>query len=236
MNSPRKSHGFRCNRYSILNAPMLCLWAFIPPSRADLLESISTGSTAFFTNSVATRTQPPGLGVLPSQTIPYNITSSAISTSTEASLPELFPAATGPADGHVHNGTVFNYYFLFLAALCVLLVALLWWVHRQRKRRKQQLHLNGQHALARDLEGWAGARRFMHGRHGQYLTPAHTRREEGLDEHGDAPPPYQPKSDVTVETVQDPGREIAIPLQALLQNEHDRARPPGYTVAVGIQP
>lgn len=51
-----------------------------------------------------------------------------------------------------------------------------------RRRRQRQAHnrFGGQSALARDLETWPGARR----------PP---RREEGLDERGEAPPPYVSK-------------------------------------------
>lgn len=51
-----------------------------------------------------------------------------------------------------------------------------------RRRRQRQAHYrsDGQSALARDLETWPGPRR-------------RARREEGLDERGDPPPPYVPK-------------------------------------------
>jgi hypothetical protein len=148
---------------------------------------------------------------------------------TDPAPPELFPAANGPNHQPVHDGTVFNYYFLFLAAFGVLVAAALWWVHQKRKQRKQQLRLRGQHALARDLEGWAGTRRFMHGRYSRYQASARTIRAEGSDERGEAPPPYQPKYDATVRAVHDPGNEVTIPLWALTREGSDRRRPPQYS-------
>lgn len=52
-----------------------------------------------------------------------------------------------------------------------------------RRRRQRQAHnrSSGQSALARDLETWPGPRRRA------------GREEEGLDERGEAPPPYVPK-------------------------------------------
>jgi hypothetical protein len=52
---------------------------------------------------------------------------------------------------------------------------------------------HGQHALARDVEGWRS--RFGVGRAGRSSSALHdTGREEGLDERGEAPPPYVPGS------------------------------------------
>ncbi|KAF2025891.1 hypothetical protein EK21DRAFT_26426, partial [Setomelanomma holmii] len=158
-------------------------------------------------------------------------TSSVASTSTQKGPPDLFPAATSSSTDHTRDATVFNYYFLFLAAFAVLIAALLWWLHRQRKRRKEQMRLSGHNALSQDLEGWAGARRFMHGRHGRYQTSL-VRREEGLNEHGEAPPPYQPKSEDTVALEPTAGAENAasptIPLRTLPRGTATRAGPPEY--------
>jgi hypothetical protein len=91
---------------------------------------------------------------------------------------------------------------------------------------------SGQDALAMDLEGWTGTRRFIHGSYGQHHL-AYVRRQEGLDEHGEAPPPYQPKSDITVDAPADealgPASSLAIPLRTLPRDENERAQPPGYT-------
>ena len=95
------------------------------------------------------------------------------------------------------------------------------------------MRLSGQDALARDLDGWVNTRRWMHGawRHNQ--TAAFVRREEGLNEHGEAPPPYQPKSEVTVGqedagTAQDSASGLTIPLRTLSRDAIEGSRPPEY--------
>ncbi|ORY07671.1 hypothetical protein BCR34DRAFT_452086, partial [Clohesyomyces aquaticus] len=127
---------------------------------------------------------------------------------------------------------VFNYYFLFLAVFGVLVAISLWWIHRRRKRRKEQMRLSGQHALARDLDGWVNTRRWMHGgwRHNQ---SGFVRREEGLDEHGEAPPPYEPKGETSVavggaNSTGEGTADISIPLRTLQRDDIERSRPPEY--------
>ncbi|KAH7082949.1 hypothetical protein BKA63DRAFT_140260 [Paraphoma chrysanthemicola] len=161
-----------------------------------------------------------------------NMTSSTVSTSTEQTPPGLLPAATHSSNEHIRDESVFNYYFLFLIVFAVLIAALLWWLHKQRKRRKEQLRLSGHNALSQDLEGWVGARRFMHGRYGGNQA-AFRRREEGLDEHGEAPPPYQSKNEVSVSHDTTPAAptstEPAVPLRVLTREAVGGA-PPGYDV------
>lgn len=99
------------------------------------------------------------------------------------------------------------------------------------------MRLSGQNALARDLDGWINTRRWFHGtwRHNQ--TAAFVRREEGLNEHGEAPPPYRPKSDVTVtqgqEGTHDPASGLTIPLRTLSRDDIEQNRPPEYRETVG---
>lgn len=90
--------------------------------------------------------------------------------------------------------------------------------------------MSGQNALARDMEGWVNTRRWFHGAWRPNQTRAFVRREEGLDEHGEAPPPYQPKDDVTVAEgpPQDPARLLAVPLRTLSRDDVGSGRPPEY--------
>jgi hypothetical protein len=222
-----------CNIPSLV-VSLLDLGAAMPRSRAQ--ETTSRTMTTS-TVSVGTEIQPSALLTLHFSTISRDTTMSLMSISTDPASPELIPAVTNnnTKAQSVHDGTVFNYYFLFLAAFGVSLAAALWWLHQKRKRRKQQLRLSGQRALARDLEGWAGTRRLMHGRYGRHYASAHTMRVEGLDEHGEAPPPYHPKHNVTIRAVPDPGNDVAIPLRTLKREDSDRRQPPEYSSGAHIR-
>ncbi|KAF2735337.1 hypothetical protein EJ04DRAFT_563508 [Polyplosphaeria fusca] len=174
--------------------------------------------------------------VTASSTTSSNTTSSSSSVTSEDSLPPALgiPPATsndGPTTGRSEN--VFNYYFLFLAIFGLLIAFCLWWVHKRRKRRKELMRLSGQNALARDLDGWINTRRWMHGRWRTNQPAAFVRREEGLNEDGEAPPPYQPKSEITVAqneelSPQDPESGLTIPLRTLSRDEIETFRPPAY--------
>jgi hypothetical protein len=200
----------------------------------------SRTSVVLLTETFATVTRAPALAKMSTRqtTISSTIgnasdtTSSTIGTPTEHVPPDLFPAATHASDVHIRDETVFNYYFLFLAAFALLIAALLYWLHKQRKRRKEQMRLGGHNALSQDLDGWAGARRFMHGRYGRHRA-ALVRREEGLNEHGEAPPPYQPKNELLVShqptTTAQNSTSLAVPLRTFSRDVTNRAGPPGYS-------
>jgi hypothetical protein len=152
--------------------------------------------------------------------------------------PDFLPVARSlghRGDNENEDVSVFNYYFLFLAALGVLVALLLWWLHRRRRQRKAQTRRSGQTALAQDLEGWAGTRRFMQGSHARNEA-AHVRPQEGLDENGEAPPPYQYKSEATAyvsaDGGHDPAASLAVPLRTLSRDDTEHGRPPGYTTPV----
>ncbi|KAF2110695.1 hypothetical protein BDV96DRAFT_500757 [Lophiotrema nucula] len=166
---------------------------------------------------------------------PSNSTASTSAHTTKGLAPPLGipPASTGSDPTTRRNESVFNYYFLFLAAFGVLVAVGLWWLHRRRKRRKELMRLSGQNALARDLDGWVNSRRWMYGRWRHNQAAAFVRQEEGLDENGEAPPPYQPKGETTVsQSNATPDRQatndIMIPLRTLSRDEIERTRPPEY--------
>jgi hypothetical protein len=187
-----------------------------------------------------TRSTPTNAELEPSLTTSYisstsNTTSSSVKSRATDDTPGLFPFANPDSDQpdleNERNQGVFNYYFLILAVFGVVIAVALWWIRRRRKRRKEQMRLSGQNALARDLDGWVSTRRWMHGawRHNQ--TAGFVRREEGLNEHGEAPPPYQPKSEVTVApdgTPQDATSGLAIPLRTLSRDGIETVQPPEY--------
>ncbi|KAF2260584.1 hypothetical protein CC78DRAFT_547422 [Lojkania enalia] len=164
------------------------------------------------------------------------ITTSSSSPSVNEAPPPLgIPPAGGSGGTDIarsRNESVFNYYFLFLAVFGVLVALCLWWVHKRRKKRKEMMRQSGQNALARDLDGWTNTRRWMHGRWRHNQT-GFVRREEGLDENGEAPPPYQPKSDITVDqsnirATHDTASGLTIPLRTLSRDEINTIRLPDY--------
>lgn len=141
--------------------------------------------------------------------------------------PELFIATEQTPQGGGAKNRVLNYYFLFLALLAAMLALLLWWLHRQRRRGQEQIRLRGQRALVRDVERWAMYRRRQ--------APV----VEGLNQHGEAPPPYKPKDD-TITTLEhlndgtDGAVDVAVPPRALARDDTNRIRLPDYSETIGI--
>jgi hypothetical protein len=161
----------------------------------------------------------PTFTVLAAETAPW------IDVSTDISRYETSSDDEEVSDSDAY---AFNYYFLLLAVFAFFVAALLWYLHRRRAKKRALVRRSGQHALARDIEGWAGTRRFMHGRY-RPSNAVLVRQNEGLNEHGEAPPPYQPKVD-------GPTVDVTIPLQTLSRDENERSHPPQYYSGTRTQP
>jgi len=86
----------------------------------------------------------------------------------------------------------FNYLFLLIAVLFVIGILITVWFSRRKRRKNAEMRHNSLNALERDVENLAvstrsyGAWRYRLGNGGAH------RAEEGLDERGEAPPPYNP--------------------------------------------
>jgi hypothetical protein len=135
-----------------------------------------------------------------------------------------------------------NYYFVSIAlVLCALGVALYFWIKRKRAPQLAQNRWGSSgaappgHGPARLTDPnapWDAShtrRRYWQGRWRQ--EPRH-HVEEGLNEHGEAPPPYIPKTQLNgggPETNPDGGP--AIPLQTLSREDAGLSKPPDYTPA-----
>ncbi|KAI4196224.1 MAG: hypothetical protein LQ350_006677 [Teloschistes chrysophthalmus] len=129
--------------------------------------------------------------------------------------------ASNNTTNNLTNSSILNYYFLLLALL-IILIAIAYLVYARRQRTRIALsRRNGQRALARDLERWgsSGPYRAAAAAPPPTTTSARlgrSRREEGLDERGEAPPPYLPKEPEPV--------YMEIPLRELGRDQ----KPPDY--------
>ncbi|KAI9712229.1 MAG: hypothetical protein M1812_006964 [Candelaria pacifica] len=124
-------------------------------------------------------------------------TSQPTSTQTRASSKPPTMPSKDPDDPSVPKSSTLYYYFLLLALLLGLLVLAYWLIHRRKKAKNARSRRNSQSALARDLErdrrrtygGWWSVIGLGH-RDTMAIAAASEHREEGLNERGEAPPPY----------------------------------------------
>ena len=112
----------------------------------------------------------------------------------------------------------FNYYLLFLGVPVALIALVCFHVYRHRATQRQ----NYQQTEARYVEGWPRIRNLVCGTYGindsvtarqpeglnEHVPNVDVHVEDGLNENGEAPPPYQSKVEET-EAV------VAISLQTL---------------------
>ncbi|TID16469.1 hypothetical protein E2P81_ATG11896 [Venturia nashicola] len=136
-----------------------------------------------------------------------------------------------------------NYYFVFLALFICLLVMGIYFLHKRQRARKQAFRNSGENALARDLDGWTGGpRRWIVGhRREESRNTSGSREEEGLNEFGEAPPPYiqATKTPNEQERVEEGSQtQVQIPLNTLSRHESERSatgKPPEYGEVVEEQ-
>jgi hypothetical protein len=99
------------------------------------------------------------------------------------------PSVESSTDDHTTNNAgrhTFNFYILIVAAIVLIFCLAIFCITRRRKQKAALIRSQGQLALARDIEGWRG-----HFGVGRITRSSHiSDREEGLDERGEAPPPY----------------------------------------------
>jgi hypothetical protein len=164
----------------------------------------------------------------------------AFRTSSPVSGSPAFPSQTqsfgngDPSDQPDQTNTgIVNYYFLLLAVFVFLIIILYLSWTRNRRKRLLQLQNNREDALNRDVHrydrygnnrGWIPY--YGHGR--GFMR--HPRREEGLDERGEAPPPYMPDRPPPA-AFRDGGvchdHMRGVPLQDI---PSDQRKPPDYTI------
>lgn len=136
---------------------------------------------------------------LPPTGISSVFTNTTSSSPTARANPNL-PTASSDPDQIQGESHVFNYYFLIVAIVVVLFALCILYVGKRKKRKAALLRNNSQRALAQDVAGFRqrfGRPRPYNGFGFGLGTGDRNRqiaREEGLDERGEAPPPYIPGS------------------------------------------
>lgn len=131
------------------------------------------------------------LSSLPSATLAITPVPSPTTAPSTQTIPDS-PAETSEQAHHISNAEkhAYNYYFLIVVAVAVIFCAVILYMTRRRKRKAAIMRSNGQRALAQDVEGWRGRLRA-----GRVMRSSPTSYpDEGLDERGEAPPPYVPGS------------------------------------------
>ena len=153
-----------------------------------------------------------------------------------SSLPFL-PSDSAPAGNQNNNpdatGLV-NYYFVFLALIVAVAAVVIFLMIRRRQRVRLRRRYSQNQALTQDLGGprpgggwsnWNPQRTTAQYWQGRWRE-TDTGRQEGLNERGEAPPPYIPKGQSQDAHRED--TEPAVPLQTL-SRAGAGLRPPDYS-------
>lgn len=212
MASRRPRSSCRCARSSLL----LFLSTILPtPSFAQLTSSLPASTQSLTT--LLTSTTPPVASTTPSQ-------SATLTQSRPTTVPRV-PRSAPSGDSHVAD-----YYFLIVAAVAAVVCCAILYISRRKRRKAALARSDGQRALARDVEGWRS--RFGVGRVSGSSNGIHDiGREEGLDERGEAPPPYAPVSkppSIGSEEIRRPSLSHAPEGVVELRRMSGEAKPPGY--------
>lgn len=166
-------------------------------------------------------------------------TLNSISTPTYS---DAYGTTTSTSNPDTQSSGLVNYYFVFIALFLVVCFLGAWVVLKKRAQaRHTRLHQT-RSALSRDLEasnlgrGWTygDSRRQRTDGSGWTALARRGRRgvDEGLDEQGEAPPPYKPSGDEGEgEGGVGNADVIAVPLRTLAREEVGR-KPPEYSEAV----
>ena len=147
-------------------------------------------------------------------------------------IPPILPRNPDPQTGQQNSkpdtpsGAV-EYYYVFVA-LAIFLVALAVWISvRWRTKLKAQHRDARGAALAQDVDGWPNTRRWFLGT--WRSEPDHRRQalEEGLDERGQAPPPYRQSATHESEAAYQGSGGISAPPPAFHLHSSSQ-KPPDY--------
>jgi hypothetical protein len=205
----------------------ILLWCMLPTTLAQFsspLVSPTLSSSPAAATAVPTTftTAPSSTGFLLGND-PITSTSHSDNAPDTTSSPNSQNGSAGDSDDSSDQKSgLLNYYFVFLAFFILILFIGAWFLHKRKQARKARFRNSGQNALARDLGNWTNTRRWMHGN--IRTDPATQNRNEGLNELGEAPPPYK-----APETAGPPGEGPQIPLRTLSRSSANMpVKPPDY--------
>jgi len=209
-----------------------CATSYRPRSTALLFLALVLPATSFaqLTTSLPQTSQIPT--TLSTSTIP-SLTSRSVPTTTQLTPASTSTTSTKNQSPSAEASHAFNYYFLIIAGVVIIVCFFVLYIGRQKKRKAALSHTRGQRALARDVESWRS--RFGMGRTGLYNNNIHdTDTEDGLNERGEAPPPYIPGSkppSISSEELRRPSSAASSPVPSEgveLSNAGMNRSPPGY--------
>jgi hypothetical protein len=176
--------------------------------------------------------------------ITYNPLSGTTVVSSSGSLAarQLPDDDTETADGN-DKGRYTTYYFVFFALLFCIALLCVYFVWKKRRNALTVRDGFSGAGYQRDVQEWDTVR-YRRRYWNTNNRNAEVSREEGLNEHGEAPPPYVPKDDENTGSAgpqaggysyfgQGPARpaEPAIPMQTLSRDQAG-LKPPGYEQTV----
>ncbi|RFU31883.1 hypothetical protein B7463_g4490, partial [Scytalidium lignicola] len=186
----------------------------------------------------------------PAPTSTDQLTNPSITLATVAPTPSSSSTTTSNTTTHL-----FNYYFLILAVLALALALLFLYYGRRRRKRAAIIRADGRYALARDVDGWrgtrginsnwanwgympsAGAQGYRSGRARPWNNFFGSGDREGLDERGEAPPPYAHEDKPPSIDVGERSGRVANGADAVELRQMDPAaqRLPRYDESVGAE-
>ena len=154
------------------------------------------------------------------------------------------PSPSDESETSNDNGRSYTtYYFVFFALLFCIALLCVYFVWRRRRNALTVRHGFRPGSYQRNVQDWDTVR-YRRRYWNTNFRNAGVSREEGLNEHGEAPPPYVPKDDENTGTggpqagaYHEQGQarpaEPAIPMQTLSRDQAGLGqKPPGYEQAV----
>lgn len=123
-----------------------------------------------------------------------------------------------------------QYYYIIVGVGVCLLMLIAWLAYKRRIMVKTMQQQDRQQALAQDAERWRPSRLWQSGASGRDTGGA--LHPEGLNEQGEAPPPYPRQASVGGLDGQHGAADLVIPLRDLSRRSDQSMKPPDYIQTV----